>query len=528
MHTNKFPHFLLIVFALAASSLSSARDNEDGRDIKHVLLISVDGMHALDLTNYIAAHPSSTLAQLSDHGITYTNASTPYISDSFPGLAALVTGGSPTTTGLWYDVSFNRKLSPPAQTTGTGIPGGANLCPGTVGAALGYDEGIDFDLSRLDGGGGINPAFLPRDPNNGCKPVFPHQYIRVNTIFNVAREAGLYTAWIDKHPSYEWVNGPSNHGTNDFFGPEVNSTVVPLTVAPFDVPRCHTIPDPAHTNDWTKSTLNITCYDEIKVNAILNQIDGFTHDRSKHAPVPAIFGMNFQTVSVGQKLKGAGYKDVLGTPSALLAGDLDFVDLSLGRMVIELKQNGLLDQTLIIVTAKHGQSPIDIQKRTAINDGLPASTVGSAYAFDISDDASLIWLTDPSLTAGVVANLSTPANQAALGIQEIFALQSMANKFNSPLHDERTPDILLKVNTGAIFTTGSKIAEHGGMNEDDVHVALLLSNPLLQSKQVKTPVFTQQVAPTILRALGLDPDRLDSVRLEQIQILPFVFSAERN
>src|SRR4029077_5871858 len=130
---------------------------------------------------------------------------------------------------------------------------------------------------------------------------------------------------------------------------------------------------------------------------------------------------------------------------------------------------------------------------TAIDDGLPAATVGSAYAFDISDDASLIWLKDPSLAAAVVANLSTPANQAALGIQKIFALQSLANKFDSPLHDERTPDILLKVNTGVILTTGSKIAEHGGMNEDDFHVALLLSNPLLKARQIKTPVLTQQV-----------------------------------
>ena len=124
--------------------------------------------------------------------------------------------------------------------------------------------------------------------------------------------------------------------------------------------------------------------------------------------------------------------------------------------------------------------------------------------------------------------MSTPANQAALGIQEIFALQSLANKFNSPLQDERTPDIILKVNTGVIFTTGSKIAEHGGMNEDDVHVALLLSNPTLKSKQIKTPVLTQQVAPTILRSLRLDPDRLDAVRVEQIPVLPFVFSPDEN
>src|SRR5215471_12394594 len=453
--------FLLASLSLAAPlSIHAARRDHDGDDrrVKHVLLISVDGMHALDLTNYVASHPHSTLAQLSEHGNTYTNASTPFVSDSFPGLAALVTGGSPITTGFWYDVSYNRKLSPPKQTTLNGSRGAPGLCPGTVGTALEYSEGVDFDLTRLAGGGGINPDFLPRDPQNGCKPVFPHQYLRVNTIFNVARAAGLYTAWIDKHPAYEWVNGPSNQGTNDFFGPEINSTVVPLTTAPFDVPRCHTIPDPAHTDDWTKSALNITCYDEIKVNAVLNQIDGFTHDRSKHAPVPAIFGMNFQAVSVGQKLKGNGYQDVLGTPTAGLAGDLDFVDQSLGRMVHELKARGLFDETLIIIGAKHGQSPIDLQKRTAIDDGLPATIVGVAHAFDISDDASLIWLTDPSLAPGVVANLSTPANQAALGIQEIFALQSLANKLNATAEDERTPDILLKVNTGVIFTTGSKIA----------------------------------------------------------------------
>ncbi len=498
---------------------ANAHNNDDGPHVKHVLLISVDGMHALDLTNYVAAHPNSTLALLSSQGKTFTNASTPFISDSFPGLAALVTGGSPVTAGLWYDVSYNRKLSPPKQA-------GASLCPGTVGTGFGYDEGADLDQSRLDAGGGINPDALPRDPAQGCKPVFPHEYLRVNTIFNVAREAGLYSAWSDKHPSYEWVNGPSNHGTNDFFGPEINSAVVPLTTPPFDVPRCHTIPDPAHTADWTKSTLNVTCYDEIKVNAILNQIDGFTHDRSRRAPVPAIFGMNFQAVSVGQKLKGAGYLDVLGTPSAALASDLDFVDQSLGRMVSELKKQGVFDDTLIIIAAKHGQSPIDVQKRTPINDGLPASIVGAQYAFDISDDASLIWLTDPSFTAGVVANLSTPANQAALGIQEIFALQSMANKFNSPLNDERTPDILLKVNTGVIFTTGSKIAEHGGMNEDDVHTALLLSMPGMKAQKIKTPVLNQQVAPTILRALGLDPNALDAVRKEQIQVLPFVFERD--
>jgi len=117
-------------------------------------------------------------------------------------------------------------------------------------------------------------------------------------------------------------------------------------------------------------------------------------------------------------------------------------------------------------------------------------------------------------------------NQQLLGIQEIFAGQSLINKFNSPLHDPRTPDIILKVNTGVIFTGGSKIAEHGGFNEDDVHTALLLSMDGMQHAVVKSATTNQQVAPTILQALGLDPFSLEAVRKEQIHVLPFVFDSD--
>jgi hypothetical protein len=105
-----------------------------------------------------------------------------------------VTGGSPRSTGAFYDVSYDRALSSPAQTTPYGIPGGA--CPGTVGTQVGFDEEIDIDYTKLDAGGGINPAYLPRDPKNGCAPVYPHQFIRVNTLFEVVKAA--YTAWSDK------------------------------------------------------------------------------------------------------------------------------------------------------------------------------------------------------------------------------------------------------------------------------------------------------------------------------------------
>ena len=195
-------------------------------------------------------------------------------------------------------------------------------------------------------------------------------------------------------------------------------------------------------------------------------------------------------------------------------------------MVSELKEQHLYDSTLIIISAKHGQSPIDGTKRRGIGGGQPAATVGSAEAFDISDDASLIWLTNSSLTPTVVAQLSLPANQQALGIQEIFAGAALRNKFDDPRLDPRTPDIILKVNTGVIFTGGSKLSEHGGFNEDDVHTALLVSLPNLEPATIAAATSNQQVAPTIIKALGLDPQELQAVREEQIHVLPFLFKGE--
>src|ERR1017187_7307231 len=117
-----------MMFALSLNSFAERR--EDGRKVRHVLLISVDGLHALDLSNYVSSHPSSTLADLSGHGITYTNASTSQPSDSFPGLTALVTGGSPITAGFRYEVSYNRVLAPPLSANpvtigAVGSPAGA-------------------------------------------------------------------------------------------------------------------------------------------------------------------------------------------------------------------------------------------------------------------------------------------------------------------------------------------------------------------------------------------------------------------
>jgi len=556
-------------FLLAAASIqqvfAAGSGDGDGHSIRHVLLISVDGMHAVDFTN--CANGISTknggapycpnLNKLAGHGVTYLNSSTSKPSDSFPGLMSIVTGGSPRTMGVFYDAAYDRTLSPPAKTTGNGVIGAPGLCPSQIGTRTEYEEGIDVDQTQLDGGGGIDSARLIRDPADSCNPVYPWNFVRVNTIFGVAHHAGLYTAWSDKHLAYRSVSGPEKGDTvgknvDDYYGPEINSTSIALPQV--SILSCNPLPDNAAFvagDDYTGSFQNIQCYDSLKVQAILNEIDGKHHDGTGHAPTPAIFGMNFQAVSIGQKLvyqhgsvavgysTTGGYLDSIGTPSDSLFQEIEFVDNSIGHMVSELKKKHVYDSTLIIITAKHGQSPIDPNRLLRIpadNGGTPPSEIISALLPDsevnqigpTEDDVSLLWLENstPAETATAVGMLqsTSPTNNPLAGGYnggEIFWGPSLDLMFNDPATDPRTPNIIVAPNVGVVYTgKKKKVAEHGGFAHDDTNVIMLLANPDFSPESVNTPVQTAQVAPTILKALGLDPHSLQAVQLEHTPSLP--------
>src|SRR5690349_20555287 len=173
-------------------------DGDRDRDERHVLLISIDGMHAVDFENCKAAGTCPTLAALGTTGVNYTRTTTSRPSDSFPGLMALVTGGSPRTVGAFYDVAYDRVLAPPLVTTVNGLPGTSDpnnspalspCVPNKIyGTQTEYEEGDEFNQLLLNGGnpqaanvadGGvaaINPKRLIRDPFNNCQPVYPWNF----------------------------------------------------------------------------------------------------------------------------------------------------------------------------------------------------------------------------------------------------------------------------------------------------------------------------------------------------------------
>ena len=494
---------------------------------------------------YVKHHPHSALARLVRQGVEFTNAKTPFPSDSFPGMVGQVTGGNPKTTGVYYDDSWNHAL----------LPAGTTACAGvTPGAEVTYFEQLDKDPLALDAGQGlaglpdgilqmtgnpttlIDPAQLPVDPAT-CKPVYPHQYVKVNTIFEVARAAGLRTAWSDKHAAYEILQGPSGTGIQDLFTPEINSEA----------------PTPGSANDWTTDNSLTMRYDSYKVRAILNEIDGFDHSRTTKVGTPAIFGMNFQTVSTAEKLPtsgglAGGYLADGVTPGPLLAGALDYIDAQVGSMVAELKARGLRGSTAIILSAKHGQSPDTPSALTRIPDGPIIDGLNAAWtaahpgagdlvAFAIDDDGILMWLNDRSDAAtsfardyllghsGVGNDIDgNPKPYTSSGLRSAYAGAGAAAYFGVPAGDARVPDVLGIAQYGSVYTgKQGKIAEHGGDNPQDRDVALLVSGaPLAHGRwhhRVGAAVETTQIAPTILQLLGLDPNDLQAVQAEHTRSL---------
>jgi arylsulfatase A-like enzyme len=241
--------------------------------------------------------------------------------------------------------------------------------------------------------------------------------------------------------------------------------------------------------------------------------------------------MNFQSVSVGQKLAVSGptdppgliggYLDANATPNNAMVLQLAYVDTAIGQMVTELKNQGLSGSTLIIVSAKHGQSPIDLTLRTTRDDSqyFPQAP---AYAFEIADDEVLFWMvpseqtTQRPATWSYLQSVAQPAN-----VQQWYDAETLQGTYKNPLTDPRTPDFIGVAVHGTIYTTGTKLAEHGGFADDDRHVALVVSGTTVpQGDAVNDPILTTQIAPTILRALGLNPHLLDGVRLEKTEALP--------
>ena len=581
----------------AGSAMASPAHAGHGRGhhgtAKHVLLISVDGMHQSDLAWYVSRHPSSALAMLAHHGSEYTNAFTSNPSDSDPGGTALMTGGNPRTTGVYYDVEYSHIVDKAGEACSPGKkPTGGDVIydspddalakvPDLIDPANGtfpsfdengsiYPQGVDKNPAavmnlKFNSKTSLNSATFPVDPKT-CKPITPWDYLGDNTIFQVIHSAGLRTAWSDKHEVYASFNGPGSDGRSidDLFSPEIDSQAVEPNGIPYP-----------QDDDWAHIDAATKQYDGYKVKAVLNQIDGFDHSGRNRVGTPAIFGTNFQSVSVAQKIRSTpttligpdangnyttsapqagGYQWAHGhlVPGPVLSSALDYVNAQISRMIEEIRAKGLTKSTTIILTAKHGQSPQDPNQLATVPDGPIVAAINSAWAQKHPDNTKLIVAgTDDDLWQSYLSNNSQgaadfvkkylwdhtaqgfdvnkkPITVQHSGLARIWAGASAAHFFGVGVNNGNYPDVFGKVQEGVVYSGPTKLAEHGGMNAGDRHVLMLVDGPGIPARVERAPVETTQVAPTILTLLGLNPAALTAVRKEGTRVLPGLAAIRRH
>ncbi|KAJ3270229.1 hypothetical protein HDV01_000446 [Terramyces sp. JEL0728] len=489
----------------------------------NAIFLSIDGFHQGDLEYLIKNSPNSRIAQLATGGVQFTKAKTSVPSDSFPGTATLITGASPKTHGFYYDVAFSRNFY---------AVGDVN-CTGPIGNSFAYDESIELgtnangDSTRLDGGCtsgryggtcGINAKALPYKKVNGkCLPWYPFNEIRVNTVYEVAKSFGYFTGHADKHLCYDFVNGPSGNGVIDLFTPEISY--------------------------YTSSLSNVTLYDQSHVDAVVNWIKGkdhFGYSVGKNNGI--VVGANFQVVSTQQKATQytnsdqqlGGYLDAKFTPTPLLAKAIAQADSFVGAIVDALKSNGKWDNTLLIIGAKHGQSPVDRSTLKLLGDAdLTALASNNGTIKDdawatTNDDNALIWYRDSSNAAIVCPKLKANAGKLGVAPTEIYCGKDIVTLFGAdPATNAKVPDIAILPKAGNVIYASAKNAkknmEHGGASEDDTHVALVFGGgpaASFKGQKIDDPVNNAQVAPTILQALGIDIKQLQGVATENTKPLP--------
>ena len=465
-------------------------------------------MHSQDLATWVQLQPNGSLAKLMSTGVNYPNAFTTQPSDSIPSTVGIFTGASASLGGMYYDDAWHRVWAPSVssgKSCNVGVPNGT---------AIDLKQGIDYDGTKLDAGGGINPNNLPRDPFNNCNPVYPHNMMRVNTIFEVVRAAGMYTAYSEKRPSYDFLNGPSGTGVNDLYTPEINAV---------NLLNLGSITD----------TTSIEYFDQLRVNSILNEINGMNHDGTAAAPKPNLFGMNFQSVNSAKKESlSSGYMDAGGnTFDSYMLNALNYVDGAIGSMITALGQQGMANSTVVIITAKHGESPLgntrnivlpsDISKILTTNNSIATNKI-------TQKTSGLIWLKNQGQTSAAVTALQTgtPADWLPNLNQVLWYNNGLGGlPFPDPAQDPAVPDIVTLMKDGVNFEpslTSTTHAEHGGLGTFESHVPLLVSCPRWTPVTSNVQVATRQIAPTVLLLLNLNPNALMAVRLGTVSRLPEV------
>lgn len=204
-----------------------------------------------------------------------------------------------------------------------------------------------------------------------------------------------------------------------------------------------------------------------------------------------------------------------------------YFDTKLAEFIGTLQSQGIWEETLLIFGSKQGQTPVDEAVLNFVDPQALINATGVAVNFVTSADWALLWLNDSTQAytakAGLLAsNRTETAVESVLAGSEIWKYG-----WGDPFMDARAPDILVRPVYGTLYESPGTLEDHGGWYAGDADVPLMVTSgcPLANAgKQYGGQVDNQQVAVTLLQALGLPLCQLDGYRMEGTPVLPYVFT----
>jgi arylsulfatase A-like enzyme len=217
-------------------------------------------------------------------------------------------------------------------------------------------------------------------------------------------------------------------------------------------------------------------------------------------------------------------------------------DEDLGHLEAQYRKAGILDKTLFVVTADHGFAPIYHQVTKEELQGAVAKT-GAKIISDTYHTAAYMWLDDPSRAAAAAAQIAELHNPY---IQSVYfkepnpngydyvrasgpqgfktggmeaANQYLLNSFNGV----EGPDVVTFFTADTASLPGGEAnwkGDHGGADWYSQHVPLLFAGPGVVTGVHSEPVRLEDIAPTVLAMMGVDPIGMSGVPLADAMLHP--------
>jgi predicted AlkP superfamily pyrophosphatase or phosphodiesterase len=208
-------------------------------------------------------------------------------------------------------------------------------------------------------------------------------------------------------------------------------------------------------------------------------------------------------------------------------------DKQLGRLITALRNRGILDQTVFIITSDHGM----VRNTYQIDDNAIKQAVreaGGDYLFHVGGNSGYIWLRNPSTAPAVAQHLVDTIAHAPIAHYQtvesgkyVFhpvprtgtlvepsleaAHQYLLGTFAGPL----APDVALTFEENTITRVYKDAhGEHGGATWGAQQIPLVIAGPGVKpGVQSQFPARLIDVAPTVLALLGIEPTNMDGVIL---------------